>query len=219
MIGDEVVYRCGGCGAEFRVVSERRPQVVCPDCKVVATPSGDREALSAYHVGYARYQEARRQLGAGLKRYAGGRLVDARALFDGASEDFEVAVEKFRGAATTADTREISELAERGREKATCFWQGADWLSGATYAQEDEISDRAQHFREEAEQKLLDAREYGTVDAPEALGAHTDANIPSGAGATAKAENDAEDDGESPTTPTNEPPNNEPVDIEPTDPA
>jgi len=178
MTGDEVVYRCGGCGTEFRVVSERRPRVICPECKVVATPSGDSEALGAYQVGQARYQEARRQLGAGLKHYAGGQLVDARALFDGASEDFEVAVEQFRNAANTADTPEIREQAETARKKATCFWQGADWLSGATYAQEDDAPDRAQQFREEAEQKLLDAREHGTVAAPAELGAHTDADIP-----------------------------------------
>jgi hypothetical protein len=214
---ETVVYRCGGCDAEFRVVSDRRPRVVCPDCKVVATPCGDREALGAYHVGYARYQEARRQIGAGLKRFAGGRLVDARALFDGASEDFEVAVEKFRVAASTADTPEIRERAERAREKATCFWQGADWLSGATYAQEDDAPDRAQHFREEAEQKLLDAREYGTVDAPEDLGAHTDADIPS----TEQDESGTASDGD-PQTPqeqTREGSDAEPTDLEPSGPA
>jgi ribosomal protein S27E len=179
MKGDEVIYRCGGCDTEFRVVSERRPRVICPECKVVATPSGDREALGAYQVGHARYQEARRQIGAGLKHYASGQLVDARALFDGASEDFKVAVEQFRSAANTADTAEIGDSAETALDKATCFWQGADWLSGATYAQEDDAPDRAQHFREEAEQKLLDAREHGTVAAPADLGAHTDASVPS----------------------------------------
>lgn len=178
-MGDsETIFRCDGCGAEFRVVSAQRPRVVCQDCKVVATPSGDNEALGAYRIGYARYQEARRQIGAGLKQYAGAQLVDARAMFNGASEDFEVAVKKFRKATKKADTEEIRASADSAREKTNCFWQGADWLSGATYAQEEDAAQRATHFREEAEDQLQRAREFGTVEPPQSLEQHTDAELP-----------------------------------------
>ncbi|EMA07728.1 hypothetical protein SAMN05443574_10673 [Haloarcula vallismortis] len=162
-------YRCDGCGSEYRVIGESQPKIVCRDCEREATLSGTAAAQRAYHVGYIRYREARRQLSDALATVEDGEMALARGGFDSAAADFEEGVEEFTTAVREADDSELAELSERARKKATCLWQAAEWLSGMTYASEQGESTQADQYRHDAENRLQAATEYGTVSSPEEL--------------------------------------------------
>lgn len=168
-MSDTVIYRCDGCGREFTVASEGRAEVVCLDCDRTTTPCGDRGATIAYRVGYARYREGRRQLSSGMDHLEERNWVDARALFDGGADELEDAVEEFTHSVRRADGEFVNERAETARQKATCLWQVAGWLSGAAYARENHVAGRAESFQTEAREGLQRAREYGDLAEPERL--------------------------------------------------
>ncbi|KAA9409214.1 hypothetical protein EGO51_05210 [Haloarcula hispanica] len=162
-------YRCDGCGSEYRVLGEPRPKIVCRDCEREAALSGTAAAQRAYHIGYTRYREARRQLSDALATVEDGEMALARGGFDSAASDFEESVEEFTTTVREADDDSLTELAERARKKATCLWQAAEWLSGMTYASEQGESTQASQYRHDAENRLQAATEYGTVSSPEEL--------------------------------------------------
>ena len=162
-------YRCDGCGSEYRVVGETQPKVVCRECGREATLSGTAAAQRAYHVGYTRYREARRQLSDALATVEDGELALARGGFDSAASDFETSVDQFTTAVREAEADRLAELSERARKKATCLWQAAEWLSGMTYASEQGETARATTYRQDAENRLQAATEYGTIPSPEEL--------------------------------------------------
>ncbi|GGK81950.1 hypothetical protein [Haloarcula sebkhae] len=162
-------YRCDGCGSEYRVLGDSQPKIVCRDCEREATLSGTAAAQRAYHVGYIRYREARRQLSDALATVEDGEMALARGGFDSAASDFEQSVEEFTTAVREADDNALAELSERARKKATCFWQAAEWLSGMTYASEQGASTQASQYRHDAENRLQAATEYGTVSSPDEL--------------------------------------------------
>jgi hypothetical protein len=178
----EVVYRCDSCGSTFRVESETRPTVICPDCNVTATIRGDKESIAAYRLGYARYREGRRQLTAGLEQFDDEQWTHARALFDGASEAFETAVDQFRSATNRAQHASLDEFTETARRKAACYWRVADWLSGTAHARETDDRERVSHFRAEAQRELEKASELGAVREPEQLSADVGVDIPNSDG-------------------------------------
>ncbi|WP_336337994.1 hypothetical protein [Haloarcula brevis] len=162
-------YRCDGCGSEYRVVGKSQPKVVCRNCDREATLCGAAAAQRAYHIGYTRYREARRQLSDALATVEDGEMALARGGFDSAASDFEASVDQFTTALREADDEALGEFAERGRKKATCLWQAAEWLSGMTYAREQGETAQASTYRKDAENRLQAAREYGTVSSPEEL--------------------------------------------------
>ncbi|RLN01522.1 hypothetical protein [Haloarcula sp. Atlit-7R] len=162
-------YKCDGCGSEYRVLGESQPKIVCRDCEREATLSGTAAAQRAYHVGYIRYREARRQLSDALETVENGEMALARGGFDSAAADFEESVEEFTTAVREADDNGLAELSERARKKATCLWQAAEWLSGMTYASEQGESTQASQYRHDAENRLQAATEYGTVSSPDEL--------------------------------------------------
>jgi len=160
-------YRCDGCGSEYWVRGESQPKVVCRDCDREATLCGTAAAQRAYHIGYTRYREARRQLSDALATVEEGEMTLARGSFDSAATDFEASVEEFTTAVGEADDDTLAELSERARKKATCLWQAAEWLSGMTYAREQGESTQATQYRHDAENRLQAAKEYGTVSHPD----------------------------------------------------
>ncbi|KAA9398639.1 hypothetical protein Har1130_10495 [Haloarcula sp. CBA1130] len=162
-------YKCDGCGSEYRVLGEPQPKIVCRDCEREATLSGTAAAQRAYHIGYTRYREARRQLSDALATVEDGEMTLARGSFDNAATDFEASVDQFTTAVGEADDNTLAELAERARKKATCLWQAAEWLSGMTYASEQGEPTQASQYRHDAENRLQAATEYGTVSSPEEL--------------------------------------------------
>lgn len=162
-------YRCDGCGSEYRVRGESQPKVVCRDCDHEATLCGTAAAQRAYHIGYTRYREARRQLSDALATAEDGETTLARGGFDGAASDFEASVDQFTTAVREAEADTLAESSERARKKATCLWQAAEWLSGMTYASEQGETAQASTYRQDAENRLRAAKEYGTVSSPEEL--------------------------------------------------
>ncbi|MGB9932843.1 hypothetical protein [Haloarcula amylolytica] len=172
-------YRCDGCGSEYRVLGESQPKVVCRDCGREATLSGTAAAQRAYHIGYTRYREARRQLSDALATVEDEEMALARSGFDSAASDFEDSVEEFTTAVREADDDTLTELSERARKKATCLWQAAEWLSGMTYASEQGETAQATTYRQDAENRLQAATEYGTVSSPEELLRATEVEVQS----------------------------------------
>lgn len=162
-------YRCDGCGSKYRVQGESQPKVVCRDCDREATLSGAAAAQRAYHIGYTRYREARRQLSDALATVEDGEMALARGGFDNAVSDFEASVDQFTTAVREASDDTPAALSERARKKATCFWQAAEWLSGMTYAREQGETTQATQYRNDAENRLQAASEYGTVLHPDEL--------------------------------------------------
>jgi len=159
-------YRCDGCGEEYRVAGSGEPTVLCPNCEQVASPYGDRVARREYRIGYAKYLEARRQMGDAMNSFEADRLPLARGAFNDAASEFETAVDQ------------VGRPSERARKKATCLWQAVEWLSGATYATEQERRSQATRFREDAQQRLEAASDYGDLPGPEDL-VETSAPTPS----------------------------------------
>ncbi|KOX92402.1 hypothetical protein [Haloarcula rubripromontorii] len=172
-------YKCDGCGSEYRVLGESQPKIVCRDCEREATLSGTAAAQRAYHVGYIRYREARRQLSDALETVEDGEMALARGGFDSAAADFEESVEEFTTAVREADDNGLAELSERARKKATCLWQAAEWLSGMTYASEQGESTQASQYRHDAENRLQAATEYGTVSSPDECIQNADTEVQS----------------------------------------
>jgi hypothetical protein len=151
------------------VRGESQPKVVCRDCDHEATLCGTAAAQRAYHIGYTRYREARRQLSDALATAEDGETTLARGGFDGAASDFEVSVDQFTTAVREAEAETLAESSERARKKATCLWQATEWLSGMTYASEQGETAQASTYRQDAENRLRAAKEYGTVSSPEEL--------------------------------------------------
>jgi len=164
-------YRCDGCGTEYHVAGTAQPTVLCPDCKQVATPRGDPAARREYQVGYAKYTEARRQLTEALERFDEGDTALARGHFNDAATEFEDSVDNFTTASKQAAGDGVQDMTEQARKKATCLWQAAEWLSGATYAREQDAREQASQYRNDARQRLQAAREYGTLRDPSEIDA------------------------------------------------
>lgn len=162
-------YRCDGCGAEYRVAGEAQPTVLCSECKQVATPHGDTAAVREYHVGHVKYVEGRRRTTEAMGRFESGHMTLARGGFDDAAGEFEASVEQFTMAVKQADSEAVRDACEQARKKATCLWQAVEWLSGATYANEQGANDQATRYRDDAQQRLLAAKEYGELVAPDEL--------------------------------------------------
>ncbi|MFC6757967.1 MULTISPECIES: hypothetical protein [Haloarcula] len=161
------VYRCDGCGTEYRVAGEGHPTVLCSECKQVATPHGDSVAGREYHVGRAKYVEGRRRTTEAMRRFESGQMTLARGGFNDAAGEFEDSVDHFTAAVSGAKSESVREACERARKKATCLWQAVEWLGGATYASEQGDTDRATRYREDAQQRLRAAKAYGELVAPE----------------------------------------------------
>jgi len=160
-------YRCDGCGSEYRVIGEPQPKVVCRNCDREATLCGTAAAQRAYHIGYTRYREARRQLSDALSTVEDGEMTLARGSFDNAATDFEASVDEFTTAVREADDETLADQSEQARKKATCLWQAAEWLSGMTFASEQGDTTQATQYRHDAENRLQAAKEYGTVARPD----------------------------------------------------
>jgi len=163
------IYRCDGCGAEYRVAGEGQPTVLCSECKQVATPHGDPVATQEYHIGHAKYVEGRRRTTEAMRRFKSGHMTLARGGFDDAASEFETSVDHFTAAAKGAKSEALGETCEVARKKATCLWQAVEWLSGATYADEQGDVDRATRYREDAQQRLRAAKDYGDMVSPDEL--------------------------------------------------
>ena len=162
-----ITYRCDGCGTEYRIIGEKQPTVLCPDCDQAVSQYGDGAAKRAYRMGYATYLEARRQTTEAMTCFQDDQLALARGSFNDAAAEYEKSVDKFTTALTRADSDPLTETAETARKKSTCLWQAVEWLSGATYAQEQGETERAGQFRRDAEQRLQAATEYGSIASPE----------------------------------------------------
>ncbi|WP_276272127.1 hypothetical protein [Haloarcula litorea] len=163
-------YECGGCGVEYRVVGDEQPVVVCPDCGVRATLTGDAGARREYTVGRAKYREGRRRLSVALAAYEDGDQPLARGDFDDAAGDFEEAVDHFTTAVRRAESRAVGMHCDTARKKATCLWQAAQWLSGASWARERGDETRAAEFQHDARNRLQAAARYEDPPEPDALG-------------------------------------------------
>ncbi|MBX0303289.1 hypothetical protein [Haloarcula salinisoli] len=161
------IYHCDGCGAQYRVSGEGQPTVLCSECKQVASPHGDSVAGREYHVGHVKYVEGRRRTTEAMERFESGDLPLARGGFNDAASEFEDSVDHFTSAVSGADSESVREACERARKKATCIWQAVEWLGGATYASEQGDTDRERRYREDAQQRLRTAKEYGELVAPE----------------------------------------------------
>jgi len=164
-----VTYRCDRCKTEYRILGDDQPTVLCPDCEQVVSQYVDGAAKRAYRVGYATYLEARRQTTEAMTCFEKDQLSLARGSFNDAAVEFEDSVEKFTTALTRADSDRLAERAESARKKATCLWQAVEWLSGATYAQEQGEMARASEYKYDAEQRLQAATEYGSIASPDQL--------------------------------------------------
>ena len=160
------VYRCDSCDAEYRVAGEQQPTVLCSECKQVVTPHGDPTARREYHVGHVKYVEGRRRTTEAMERFESGHMTLARGGFDDAADEFEASVDHFTAAVQGAESADVRDACERARKKATCFWQAVEWLSGATYADEQGHTDRAMQYREDAQQRLHAASEHGDLVEP-----------------------------------------------------
>jgi len=163
------IYRCDGCGAEYRVAGEGQPMVLCSECKQVASPHGDPVAGREYHVGHAKYVEGRRRTTEAMRRFESGHMTLARGGFDDAAGEFEDSVDHFTTAVAQADSEAVREPCERARKKATCLWQAVEWLGGATYANEKGDMDRATRYRKDAQQRLRAAKAHGELVEPDEL--------------------------------------------------
>ena len=163
------IYRCDGCGTEYRVAGDRQPTVVCSECKQVASPHGDPVAGREYHVGYVKYVEGRRRTTEAMRRFESGHMTLARGGFDDAAGEVSDCVDHFTTAVSQADSDPVGEACERARKKATCLWQAVEWLGGATYANEQGDMDRATRYRTDAQQRLRAASEYGDLADPGTL--------------------------------------------------
>ena len=163
------IYRCDGCEAEYRVAGDGQPTVLCPDCKQVATPHGDSVAGREYRVGYVKYVEGRRRTTEAMRRFESGHMTLARGGFNDAAGEFETSVDHFTTARSQAASDIVDDTCERARKKATCLWQAVEWLGGATYANEQGDISRANSYRDDAQQRLRAAREYGDLTDPEEL--------------------------------------------------
>lgn len=164
------LYRCDGCGEEYRVTGRGEPTVLCSNCEQVATPYGDQLAKREYRLGHAKYLEARRQMGDAMDSLEAGQMALARGGFNDAAAEFEDCVDHFTTAARAAAGDGVGGPCERARKKATCLWQAVEWLSGATYASEQDELMQARRYREDAQQRLRAASEYGDLAEPDDLG-------------------------------------------------
>jgi len=162
-------YRCDGCGTEYRVAGEGRPTVLCPDCKQVASPHGDPVAGLEYRIGHTKYVEGRRRTSEAMRRFESGHMTLARGGFNDAAEEFEAAVDHFTRAVGHAESDGVTDTSEQARKKATCLWQAVEWLSGATYANEQGDMSRADRYRTDAQQRLRAAVDCGDLTDPEEL--------------------------------------------------
>jgi len=162
-------YRCDGCEREYRVVGDGSPTVLCSECDQVAAPYGDPVAGLEYRLGYAKYVEGRRRTTAAMRRFESGHMTLARSGFNDAAEEFETSVDHFTTGARGAVSDDIAERTERARKKATCLWQAVEWLGGATYANEQGDMSRATRYREDAQQRLRAASDYGELTDPDEL--------------------------------------------------
>ncbi|MDS0284194.1 hypothetical protein [Haloarcula onubensis] len=163
------IYRCDGCGTEYRVAGDGRPTVLCSECKQVASPHGDPVAGREYRVGHAKYLEGRRRTTEAMQRFESGHMTLARGGFDDAAGEFEDSVDHFTAAVKQADSDGVRTACERARKKATCLWQAVEWLGGSTYASEQGDTDRAARYREDAKQRLRAATDHGELVAPDEL--------------------------------------------------
>ncbi|MDS0258831.1 hypothetical protein NDI56_05415 [Haloarcula sp. S1CR25-12] len=163
------IYRCDGCGTEYRVAGDGRPTVLCSECKQVASPRGDPVAVREYRVGHVTYLEGRRRTTEALGRFESGHLTLARGGFNDAAGEFETSVDHFTTAVKRAEGDGVADACERARKKATCLWQAVEWLGGSTYASEQGDMTRATQYRNDAQQRLRSAKEYGDLPDPEAL--------------------------------------------------
>lgn len=163
------IYRCDGCGAEFRVVGEQQPKVLCAECNQIAAPHGDAIAEREYRVGHVKYIEGRRRTTEAMERLESDQLTLARGGFDDAADEFEDSVDHLTTAVKQAESDRVGEVCEQARKKVTCLWQAIEWLGGATYANEKGDRDKATRYREDAHQRLLAANEYGELVEPSEL--------------------------------------------------
>jgi len=175
---DVGMYRCDGCGEEYRVAGTGAPTVLCSNCEQVASPYGDQLARREYRIGYAKYLEARRQMGDAMNSFEAGRMALARGGFNDAASEFEDCVDHFTNAARGAESDPVGTPCERARKKATCLWQAVEWLSGATYATEQERTTQAQRYRKDAQRRLKAASDYGDLVGPKDLPAAEAAPAP-----------------------------------------
>jgi len=162
-------YRCDGCGAEYRVIGEKQPTVLCSECNQVASPHGDPVAGREYRVGHVKYVEGRRRTTEAMERLESDHMTLARGGFDDAAAEFEDGVDHLTAAVKQADSDAVREACERARKKVTCLWQAVEWLGGATYASEQGDPNRAARYREDAKQRLRAAKEYGELVDPDDL--------------------------------------------------
>jgi len=162
-------YRCGRCETEYRVAGKGEPTVLCAECEQVASPYGDEMAHREYRLGHTKYLEARRQLTRAMDCFESNNLALARGGFNDAAAEFEAAVDHFTDAAKQAASEGCQERCEQARKKATCLWQAAEWLSGATYATEQGNETQASRYRDDASQRLRAAGEHGDITAPDTL--------------------------------------------------
>jgi len=165
----EKLYRCDGCGTQYRVAGEGQPTVLCSECKQVASPHGDSGAGREYHLGYVKYVEGRRRSTEAMRRFESSHMTLARGGFNDAAGEFEDSVAHFTTAVSQAASDDVQEVCERARKKATCLWQAVEWLGGATYANEQGDMDRATQYRNDAQQRLRAASEYGELAEPDQL--------------------------------------------------
>lgn len=159
-------YRCDGCGRVYRVTGEK---VLCSECNQVATPHGDPLATREYRLGHAKYVEGRRRTTEAMRRFEAGHMTLARGGFNDAATEFETSVDHFTMATRGAESDAVAETAGRARKKSTCLWQAVEWLSGATYANEQGDMSRATRYREDAQQRLQAASDYGELTDPDTL--------------------------------------------------
>jgi exonuclease VII small subunit len=162
-------YRCDGCESKYHVAAGEDPIVLCPDCKQIADRWDGSKAKQEYQIGHAKYTEARRRLTQAVNQLESGKTTLARGGFNDAADELQDSVDHFRTATQTATDHDLTDQCEQARDKATCLWQAAEWLSGASYATEQNNSEKAQRFQRDARTRFEAAAEYGTIPEPDEL--------------------------------------------------
>lgn len=168
-MGNVTVYRCSGCDTRFRIVGETQPRIVCRECDREADLTGNPRARREYRLGHARYVEGRRRFTTGLEKFEDGHLTLARGDLDAAAGEFEQSVDHFTTGTRQAESDHLDDLIERARKKATCLWQAVEWLSGASFAREQDRSTLAAEYQHDARRRIEAARDYGDLCPPSEL--------------------------------------------------
>jgi hypothetical protein len=160
-------YRCDGCESTYHVAAGENPILLCPECKQIADRWDDSKSKHEYQVGHAKYTEARRRLTETIDQLDNNKTTLARSGFNDAADELQESVEHFRTATRSAADTDLHAQCERARDKATCLWQAAEWLSGASYATEQNNLAQAQRFHSDARDRFKAAGEYGTITSPD----------------------------------------------------